>query len=174
MLRSFLLCHPVFYLCPNRREEHKTLSSFAFSQTPLLLLVVNSSILTLFLFMDQQEIRVFGLACAHNTITGILLLCGPAYFGPALHARLYLALYHNTRTVMIQLPMHVLHGMCYSFVVNTSSRRRREGVQTHQYTQDTGTQWSTMRKLREEVKRETRGGSLRFSFPYPVFLLVNL
>jgi hypothetical protein len=25
-------------------------------------------------------------------------------------------------------------------VVNTSSRRRREGVQAHQYTQDTGTQ----------------------------------
>ncbi len=43
--------------------------------------------------MDQQEIRVFGLACAHNTITGILLLCGPVYFGPALHARLYLVLY---------------------------------------------------------------------------------
>ncbi len=32
-------------------------------------------------------------------------------------------------------------------VVNTSSRRRREGVQAHQYTQDTGTQWSTMREL---------------------------
>ncbi len=27
---------------------------------------------------------------------------------------------------------------------------------------------------REEVKRETKGGSPRFSFPYPVFLLVNL
>ncbi len=31
-------------------------------------------------------------------------------------------------------------------VVNTSSRRRREGVQAHQYTQDTGTQWSTIRE----------------------------
>ncbi len=29
-------------------------------------------------------------------------------------------------------------------------------------------------ETREEVKRETRGGSPRFSFPYPVFLLVNL
>ncbi len=28
----------------------------------------------------------------------------------------------------------------YGTVVNTSSRRRREGVQAHQYTQDTGTQ----------------------------------
>ncbi len=29
-------------------------------------------------------------------------------------------------------------------------------------------------ETREEVKRETRGGNPRFSFPYPVFLLVNL
>ena len=95
-----------------RRGRVKSL--FAFSQIPSLLLVVNSSILILSTFMDQQEIRVFGLACAHNTITGILLLCGPVHFGPAQHARLYLVLYHSTRTVMVQLPMHVLHDMCYS------------------------------------------------------------
>ena len=34
--------------------------------------------------------------------------------GPVLHARLYLVLYYSTRTVMVQLPMHVLHGMYYS------------------------------------------------------------
>ena len=30
------------------------------------------------------------------------------------HIRLYLVLYYNTRTVMVQLPTHVLHGICYS------------------------------------------------------------
>ena len=30
------------------------------------------------------------------------------------HIRLYLVLYYNTRTVMVQLPMHVLHGIYYS------------------------------------------------------------
>jgi hypothetical protein len=28
---------------------------------------------------------------------------------------IYLALYHYTRTVMVQLPMHVLHGICYGY-----------------------------------------------------------
>ncbi len=55
------------------------------------------------------------MACAHNTITGILMRCGPVQFGPVqfgpvLHARLYLVLYYSTRTVMVQLPVHVLHG----------------------------------------------------------------
>ena len=54
------------------------------------------------------------MACAHNTITGILMQCGPVQFGPVLHARLYLVLYYSTRTVMVQLPMHVLHGIYYS------------------------------------------------------------
>ncbi len=49
----------------------------------------------------------------------------------------------------------------YTCVVNTSSRRRREGVQAHQYTQDTGTQRSTMRKLgkkwREKQEAEAPG-----------------
>ena len=54
------------------------------------------------------------MACAHNTITGILMQCGPVQFGPVLHARLYLVLYYSTRTVMVQLPVHVLHGICYS------------------------------------------------------------
>ncbi len=30
---------------------------------------------------------LFGLACAHNTNTGILLLCGPVLSGPVLHAK---------------------------------------------------------------------------------------
>ena len=54
------------------------------------------------------------MACAHYTITGILMRCGPVQFGPVLHARLYLVLYYSTRTVMVQLPVHVLHGICYS------------------------------------------------------------
>ena len=37
-----------------------------------------------------------------------------AQFGSALHARLYLVLYYSTRTVTVQLPMHVLHGIYYS------------------------------------------------------------
>ena len=64
--------------------------------------------------MDQQEIRVYNSACAHNTITGILMRCGPVQFGPVLHARLYLGLYYSTRTVMVQLPVHVLHSIYYS------------------------------------------------------------
>ena len=58
------------------------------------------------------------------------------------------------------------------FVVNTSSRRRREGVQAHQYTQDTGTQRSTMRKQRK-WREEPRGGRPQVFFFIPVFLLVN-
>ena len=50
-----------------------------------------------------------------NTITGILLRCGPVQFGPVLHARLYLVLYYSTRTVTVQLPMHVLHSICYGY-----------------------------------------------------------
>ncbi len=37
--------------------------------------------------MDQLELRVFGLACAHNTNTGILSLCSPVLFGPVLHTK---------------------------------------------------------------------------------------
>ncbi len=59
-------------------------------------------------------------------------------------------------------------------VVNTSSRRRREGVQAHKYTQDTGTQRGTMRKLGKKWREKPEAGSLRISFPFPVFLLVNL
>ncbi len=53
------------------------------------------------------------MVCAHNTITGILFLCGPVQFGPALHARLYLVLYYSTRIVMVQLPMYVLRLTWY-------------------------------------------------------------
>jgi hypothetical protein len=35
--------------------------------------------------MDQQEIRVYNMACAHNTITGILMRCGPVQFGTCPH-----------------------------------------------------------------------------------------
>ncbi len=49
--------------CEMKEGKSKNSPLFAFSQNPLFLLVVNSSILTLSIFMDQQEIRVFGLAC---------------------------------------------------------------------------------------------------------------
>jgi hypothetical protein len=54
------------------------------------------------------------MACAHNTITGILMRCGPVQFGPVLHARLYLVLYYSTRTVMVQLPVHVCSCTVYA------------------------------------------------------------
>ncbi len=69
---------------------------------------------TLSAIVNQSAIRVFSLACAHNTITGILLRCDLVQFGPVQHARLYLVLYFSTHTVMVQLPMHVLHGIYYS------------------------------------------------------------
>ncbi len=55
-------------------------------------------------------------------------------------------------------------------VVNTSSHRRREGVQAHQYTQDTGTQRSTMRKQRE-VEGRTRGGKPQVFFSFPCLFI---
>ncbi len=57
-------------------------------------------------------------------------------------------------TTMIPVLFHI-------YVVNTSSPRRLEGVQAHQYTQGTGTQWSTMRKhgvdRRKNPRREASG-----------------
>ena len=54
------------------------------------------------------------MACAHNTITGILLLCGPAQLVRSYMPDYTLVLYYRTRTAMVQLPMRVLHGICYS------------------------------------------------------------
>ncbi len=58
-------------------------------------------------------------------------------------------------------------------VVNTSSRRRREGVQGHQYTRDTDTQRSTMKKQGKSEERNQRREASGFLF-FPCLFIGQL
>ena len=121
---KLIFCHQQNSVCVNFVTTRNFLCCFPFSSLNCILLV---------------NINFYNF-CHCSTIYWYF------YFFLLLPYYATLASYSILEKVSIVVVIILLPPTRYGTVVNTSSRRRREGVQAHQYTQDTGTQRSTMRK----------------------------